>query len=211
MKKYIDISTWNRREHFQHFRKFDDPYFGITVSANITNLYNRAKQKEESVFIHYFYQIMAAVNEIDEFRYRIEDDAVVCYETIQASSTIGRPDGTFAFCSFDYIKEFEAFKIQCEAEIVAILNSNGLFVNADNDRLDIIHFSPVPWLQFTEMKHPLYLTKDASIPKISTGKFFEENGKIMMPISISANHALMDGYHVAKFIKVLEDNISGIQ
>lgn len=206
--KVINISTWDRKEHFQHFRKAYDPYFGVTVNIKITNLYNKAKQEKESIFIHYFYQIMIALNAVEEFRYRIKNDSVVCYNTIQASSTMGRPDGTFAFCSFDYSTNFEIFKQRCETKIDLIMNSKGLFVNVDKDRLDIVHFSPVPWLQFTEMKHPLFVSKDASIPKISTGKFFEEKGDIMMPISIAVNHALVDGYHIAQFLKILEENIS---
>ena len=32
IEKIIDIATWNRKEHFEHFSAFDDPFFGVTVS-----------------------------------------------------------------------------------------------------------------------------------------------------------------------------------
>lgn len=210
MKTYIDIENWNRKEHFYHYINFEDPYFGITTNIDITNLYNVAKQKGESVFIHYFYQVMLACNTVKEFKYRIESDAVVCYDSVQASSTIGRKDGTFAFCSFAFDSDFEAFKKQCEGEIEAIQNSTGLYVNSEN-RLDIIHFSPVPWIQFTEMKHPMYVNKGGSVPRISTGKYFKEGEKTLMPISISANHGLMDGYHVNQFLETIERNILALK
>lgn len=210
MKTYIDIENWNRKEHFYHYINFEDPYFGITTNIDITNLYNVAKQKGESVFIHYFYQVMLACNTVKEFKYRIESDTVVCYDSVQASSTIGRKDGTFAFCSFAFNPDFEAFKKQCEREIEAIQNSTGLYVNSEN-RLDIIHFSPVPWIQFTEMKHPMYVNKGGSVPRVSTGKYFKEGDRIMMPISISANHGLMDGYHVNQFLETIERNILALK
>ena len=31
IEKIIDIATWNRKEHFEHFSAFDDPFFGVTV------------------------------------------------------------------------------------------------------------------------------------------------------------------------------------
>ena len=30
IEKIIDIATWNRKEHFEHFSAFDDPFFGVT-------------------------------------------------------------------------------------------------------------------------------------------------------------------------------------
>lgn len=210
MKTYIDIENWNRKEHFYHYINFEDPYFGITTNIEVTNLYKVAKQKGESIFIHYFYQVMLACNTIKEFKYRIESDAVVCYDSVQASSTIGRKDGTFGFCSFPFVADFEAFKKQCELEIEVIQNSTGLYVNSEN-RQDIIHFSPVPWIQFTEMKHPMYVNKGGSVPRVSTGKYFKEGEKIMMPISISANHGLMDGYHVNQFLETIERNILALK
>ena len=33
IEKIIDIATWNRKEHFEHFSAFDDPFFGVTVRS----------------------------------------------------------------------------------------------------------------------------------------------------------------------------------
>ena len=40
--------------------------------------------------------------------------------------------------------------------------------------------------------------------KIDTGKYFREGEKLMLPISVTCHHGLMDGYHVAKFIETLD-------
>ena len=36
IEKIIDIATWNRKEHFEHFSAFDDPFFGVTVNVDCT-------------------------------------------------------------------------------------------------------------------------------------------------------------------------------
>lgn len=39
IEKIIDIATWNRREHYEHFSAFDDPFFGVTVNVDCTRAY----------------------------------------------------------------------------------------------------------------------------------------------------------------------------
>ena len=45
IEKIIDIATWNRREHYEHFSAFDDPFFGVTVQVDCTRTYQEAKTK----------------------------------------------------------------------------------------------------------------------------------------------------------------------
>ena len=33
IEKIIDIATWNRREHYEHFSAFDDPFFGLSCNS----------------------------------------------------------------------------------------------------------------------------------------------------------------------------------
>ena len=36
MKQKIDLSTWNRKEHFEFFCTFEEPFFGITTQIDMT-------------------------------------------------------------------------------------------------------------------------------------------------------------------------------
>jgi len=38
-KHEIDLSTWKRREHFEVFKNFDEPLFGITVKVECSAAY----------------------------------------------------------------------------------------------------------------------------------------------------------------------------
>lgn len=55
IEKIIDIATWNRKEHFEHFSAFDDPFFGVTVHVDCTRSYQEAKDKGASPFLFYYY------------------------------------------------------------------------------------------------------------------------------------------------------------
>ncbi len=88
MKHKINISTWKRREHFEVFKNFDEPLFGITLGVDCLAAYKRAKDLGYSFSLYYLYLSMKAANEIEEFRYRIEDDKVVYYYCVGAGPTI---------------------------------------------------------------------------------------------------------------------------
>ncbi|MBP7321279.1 MAG: chloramphenicol acetyltransferase, partial [Lachnospiraceae bacterium] len=46
-----------------------------------------------------------------------------------------------------------------------------------------------------------------SNPRITWGKYHEVNGRIMIPVSILAHHALVDGLHIGNFYKKIEMNL----
>jgi len=54
------------------------------------------------------------------------------------------------------------------------------------------------------MKHAVSFGKGDSVPRISTGKLIQQDEKYLLPISISAHHALMDGRNVAELIGKIE-------
>ena len=82
---------------------------------------------------------------------------------------------------------------------------NGLGVNNDTMRKDVIHYSSVPWFKITGLTHARnYKFKD-SVPKITFGKFEEINGRKIMKISINGHHGLIDGYHAGKYLETFQE------
>ncbi|GAE83413.1 chloramphenicol acetyltransferase [Bacteroides reticulotermitis] len=203
IEKIIDLPNWNRREHFEHFSAFDDPFFGVTVNVECTRSYQEAKSKDVSFFLLVLHRIITAAAEVEEFRYRIEGDQVVCYDSLFPEATVARPDHTFSFASFDYDPDEMGFIRKAKAEMERLQQTTGL--NKEGTfHPNAIHYSAVPWLTFTDMKHPTNMRSGDSVPKISTGKFFKDGERLMLPISVTCHHGLMDGYHVSKFIEKLK-------
>ena len=48
------------------------------------------------------------------------------------------------------------------------------------------------------------------LPIINWGKYREENGKFLMPVSVRLNHAVADGYLKAKVFMLLEKEINSL-
>ncbi len=200
MKHFLDLDQWPRKEHFHFFRQFDEPFFGATVMVDCTIAYEKAKSSGVSFFLYYLHKTLTAVNAVEAFRYRVADDKIVVHDRIDGSATIGRDDQSFGFSMIAFDPDFEVFSKNAMTEIERVKNTPGLFTRSfDQDNL--IHFSSLPWVDFTSLSHARSYTFPDSCPKISFGKMStSENGKRTMPMSVHVHHALMDGLHLGQFV-----------
>ncbi|MBQ4819343.1 chloramphenicol acetyltransferase [Aquimarina sp. MMG016] len=201
MRTKLDLTTWNRKEHFEFFGGFDEPFFGITTTVDFTLGYQNIKDNGYPYFLYYLHKSIKAANSIEEFRYRIEDDQVYVYDKIHASPTIGREDHTFGFSFMEYEEDFDLFVAKAQKEIDEVKNSTGLRHTDNAKRIDTIHYSSIPWYNFSGLTHARHFQFKDSIPKISFGKYTKEQGKINLPIAINVHHGLMDGYHIGKYLE----------
>lgn len=199
MRKQITIDTWSRKDHFNFFKSFDEPFFGATVIVDCEKAFNYCKKHNESFFLYYLYLSLKAANQITPFKYRIVEDEVFEYEVVNASPTIDRPDDTFGFSYMDFKENFKEFKVAANKEIERVQNSKGLVPAVSGE--NVIHYSSIPWLNFTSLSHARSFAFKDSCPKISFGKMID----FKMPVSIHVHHALMDGKSVGDFVDIFQD------
>ena len=202
MKQKLDLDTWNRKEHFLFFKQMDEPFYGITTTIDCTQAYNKAKTLGISFFSYYLHKTLGAVNAIENFRYRIIEDEVYLFDVIDASATVMREDKTFGFSYMAYAENPIDFAQIIQTEIERIQTTTGIFTREYPDNL--IHFSALPWINFTSLSHARSFTWPDSCPKISFGKLMDDKGTKSMPISVHVHHGLVDGYHVGLFIERLQ-------
>lgn len=203
MKQKLNLETWNRKEHFLFFKQMEEPFFGITTTIDCTKAYQKSKELGVSFFVYYLHKTLVAVNKFENFRYRIINDEIYIYDQIDASATIMRADNTFGFSLMTYSKNLAVFNKNATQEIARIQTTTGLFTR--NFAENLIHFSALPWVNFTALTHARSFTFPDSCPKISFGKMINDNGKKTMSISINVHHGLMDGFHVSRFLDIFQE------
>lgn len=204
--KLIDVASWNRKDHYKFFKDFDLPFFNVTVNVDVTKLLQRSREEKFSFFLASLHCTQLAVHLIEPFRYRIKDDQVICYDSVHPGTTAIDEDKVFKYTYLKHMSGMSDFIAQAEMDLKQQLSWPGL---SPNSGLDVIYYSSMPWVSFTSFQHARQFSKGDSIPRIVFGKYFHENGKYKMPISIEVNHALMDGYHVGVLVesvqKILDD------
>ena len=195
----LDLDAWTRRQHYELFRAYDNPWFNLCADVDVTRLHAWcAEEPGRSFFAASLWCSLAAANEIEEFRYRIRGPEVVVHPLIHGGSTILLPDGTFRFAYYDYSPDPGRF-IGHVGEVVERVRSESGPLDPQDDRDDLIHYSVIPWVAFTSFSHARRWGTEDAVPKIVFGKHREVGARRLMPVSVEVHHALVDGLHVGSF------------
>jgi chloramphenicol O-acetyltransferase type A len=207
MKHKLDLNSWNRKEHFDFFCSMEEPFYGLTTTLDCSIAYQKSKEQQIPFFTYYLHKTLVAVNAVENFKYRIIEKEVFVYNQINASATIMREDKTFGFSLIEFDPDLIKFSQITNNEIVRIQNTSGLFTR-DFHETNLIHFSALPWINFTSLSHARSYTFPDSCPKISFGKLINSNGIKTMSVSVHVHHGLVDGYHVGLFLDELQTQLN---
>lgn len=217
MFKELNVDTWIRHAQYKFFIDYDDPTFNITANVDVTNLRKYARDHGLSFFLASLFVSTKAVNQVEEFRYRIRGDKVVVHDVINVGSTFLLDDNTFTFAYFDYCEDILEFCKSGQSVLDQCKEKEGLDSNDDEDSL--IYYSVIPWISFTSLKNPSQKGNNGSIPKIIFGKYFESvaagkehhgETRLLMPVSVEAHHALMDGFHLGQYYEAFQAIVNSL-
>lgn len=206
--KFVDIDNWNRRSAYEYFRDFDDPFFNITAEADATGAYRFAKRLGLSFSLVSLHCSLLAVNAIPELRLRIVGDRVAQFETVHATQTILNDDNSFSFCYFEMCDDVLDFE-RCGRLAAAKYRRLKTF-DVEADRLDLVYYSVIPWVRFTSFKHATRFGDKNSVPRMVFGKLSESEGRMMLPHSVEAHHALADGLHIGRYFEKFQELLDGL-
>lgn len=204
--KYIDLDKWERKTQFEFFKKMDYPHFNICANVEITEWIEYVKENNIPFFISMVYATSKVANNIREFRLRLRDNVVVEHEFLNPATTIMADSGVFNFCKIEYNEDFSVFELNAKQNIEKCKKNVELKDEAGED--DVLLMTSLPWVSFTSVSHPINLSPVDSMPRITWGKYFKQDNKIMMPLSIQVHHAMMDGEHASRFFKLFEELVS---
>lgn len=205
--RIIDLDIWERKDHFHFFKGLDYPHFSIGANLDITRFYQFTKENDLPFFISFLYAATKTANLIPEFRYRIRGGQVIEHEMVHPSFTVLTSQEVFTFCTVDYLENYREFKESTSKAIAAAKDNVNLKDEPGRD--DLLYITCIPWISFTSVTHPIHMNPVDSIPRIAWGKYFEENGKIKMPLSVQGHHALIDGFHVGQYFNEMQEIMDG--
>jgi chloramphenicol O-acetyltransferase type A len=202
--RIIDMASYKRLKLYQYFKNFEVPFTSFTLNVDITDFYAIIKKNNLRLFSSLCLAITKSANQVPEFRHRIVEDELIEFLYVYPSVSVLDNDNTLLFANGSFS---DNFTLDYQALVSSIDRAKqGLDQNEGNESTHQIFVSNIPWMSFTSVTHPFY-SKNQSIPIFTTGKIINCNDKKMIPISVQANHALIDGFHIGKFYEHLEDNL----
>lgn len=206
--KRIDMTTYPRRDHFNHFVGMAYPYAGVTVDVDVTDLLALCREKGHSFYLMVLHAVALAADEVPEFRRRIDRDGIIEYEQCPTSHTELKPDGTYAYCTLHHHMPLNEYLAKAEAARRAARESGSIEEEAEVQSMYFI--STLPWLHYTQLIQPVACGEESN-PRITWGRYQQNSdGRVMMPLSVLVHHALADGVHIARFYEEFGKQVKNI-
>lgn len=202
--RFVDMASDPRSGQFAYFRSMADPWAGITVQVDITAFH--AAVQGRPFFLSFLYALTRAANAVPEFRRRLLNGQVVEFDRCCPSYTAMKDSDVYVYCLVDSgLLPYEEFLEEGKRRQAEALAGDELVESGDP--LSNFFVSCVPWLAYTQLKHP-HVGPEDSNPRFSWGKYTEANGRITMPVTVFVNHALADGWHITQFFRNLERELA---
>lgn len=199
--KMIQMESYPRRKHFEYFKDMAQPYVGVTVKVDITNFFHTVKDKNLPFFLSFLYCISNAANSVAELRQRIYEGGIIEYQRCPTSHTVALENDTYCYCKLDSNLKFDAY-LPYAVQTQERAKTEQCVEDAE-DALSFIFISTLPWINYEAFIQPTPNPADSN-PRITWGRYKEQDGQILMPVSILCHHALTDGLHLSKFYQNLE-------
>lgn len=137
----VDLSRDPRRAQFDYFRSLANPYVGVTVAVDVTQVLAWTKRTGSSFFLTVLYAAARAANAVPELRRRVRGEAVVEYDRCPTSHTVALPDGSYCYCRLDAVLPLAEFLPYAAAEQARAMEHPSL---EDREQERLLFVSCVP-------------------------------------------------------------------
>jgi len=199
--KRIDMQSWGRREQYKYFSGMQWPYCGVACELDVTPARAFMKDHRIGSYLGMIYLVAKAANHVPELRLRIEDGEVYEHEVVHPSFTVQNTSGQLAFCKARYSADPNDFLARTRADMDRTKNTPEQPLQSTGN--DELYLSCLPWVHFTSVSHPMNMTPQDAIPRITWGRYEPKGGKTVLAVDILVHHGLADGAHMSQFMLAL--------
>ena len=207
----VDLSRWARREHFEIFQTFAQSTFNQTVQLDITALLKHIKEADWKFYPTMIFLISKIVNRHPEFRMAMKDNELVVWDEVHPNYTIFHNETeTFSSLWSHYDGNIHHFQ-KVYSEDMARYSNNTAYWPKEESRENIFFISGIPWVTFTSFNVNVANMKNFFAPMFTLGKYFEQDGKVLLPFAVQVHHSVCDGFHVARLVNELQELCDDLQ
>ena len=198
----IDIESWERRDLFKLYTNDLKIVMNMTVDVDVTNLVAEVKRNGLRFYPTMIWIVSRLMNSRDEFKYHLtEEGELIRWDYVSPSYTDFNPE-TEKFNKFvtEYSPDFKTFYDRVVSDCERHRNETGFLPNQPKNVFDI---SCLPWTTYKSLDLHIYSDGRSLFPIIIWGKYREENGKILMPVTAMLHHAVCDGFNISRLFSEL--------
>lgn len=202
----IDRETWPRRAYFEHYFTHVPCTYSAVFKLDITRL--RASGKK--LYVTLLHGISTLVNRHQEFRMTCTADGEVgFYDQVHPCYTVFHKDTeTFSNLWTAYTPDYEAFCAAYREDMAVYGDRQGMTGKPDVPP-NTFPVSMIPWASFEGFNLNLQNGYDYLPPIFTMGKFYEEGGRVLLPLAVQVHHAVCDGFHLCRLVNEVQALLCG--
>ncbi len=208
--RIIDIDSYYRSGVFRHFSEDCRCSVSMTARIDVTDLSACSARRGRKFYIDFLYILSKVLNSRDDYKmgYLWQTQELICYDRINPTQYVFHEDTETCTPVYSvYTEDYEEFYHNAlkDAEEAKKTREYGLDVAGHPNWFDA---SFIPWLSYDALNIELPDGHLFFAPIVNWGRYREESGRLMMPVSVRLNHAVADGYLVANVFRLLEKEIA---
>lgn len=201
------MSTWPRREHFEHYRHRRPTYYAITVDVDVTELAARIEETGRKTYPAQIWALASVVNRYAEFRLTLdEQDNPATWDVLDPSFTVFNPEReTFANVWAPFDPDFTVFHDRTAGLIEQYRTATTPFPQGFPPPSNLFDISSLPWTSFSSFTLHVENGWEHFSPVFTLGRYTEQQGRVVMPVALQIHHSAADGFHTARLLNDLRD------
>ena len=207
--RVIDKSAYYRKGVFRHFTEDCKCSTSMTARIDVTELAAYSRQTGTKFSLNFLYLLSRALNSREDYRmgYLWQTDELICYDVIHPTQYVFHEDTeTCTPVYTEYREDYDSFYAGALYDLEQAEKTREYLLDSANHP-NWFDASYIPWLSYDALHVELPDGYLYFAPIINWGRYREEDGRLLMPVTVRLNHAIADGYLVAKVFRLLEQEI----
>lgn len=202
----IDLTTWPRREHFEHYRTAVPCTYALTVELDVSEFAATLLNSPRKTYVAQIWALASIVNRHDEFRMTVTDSGdVSVWPVLHPAFTVFNPNReTFASIWAPYSPDFSTFH-DAAAEALAVHRTATAFFPQGPQPANTFDVSSLPWTSFTGFNLNIGGSGDYLLPIFTLGRYIQREGRTLLPVAVQIHHAAADGFHTSRLLNELQN------
>jgi len=208
--RIIDKEKYYRKGVYRHFTEDCKCSVSMTARIDVTALAEWSKKNGKKFYLCFLYILSKVLNSRDDYRmaYLWQSDELICYDVINPTQYIFHEDTETCTPVYTaYSEDFDEFYANALADAEKAKETREYLLDSENHP-NWFDASFISWLSYDSLNVELPDGYLYFLPIVNWGKYREENGRLMMPVTVRMNHAVADGYLIANVYRLLEKEIN---
>ena len=208
--RVIDREQYYRKGVYRHFTEDCKCSTSMTARVDVTELKEHSQKTGTKFYLNFLYLLAKVLNSREDYRmaYLWQTDELICYDRIHPTQYVFHEDTeTCSPVHTAYTEDYRAFYRAAEEDLEKAKETREYALDAARHP-NWFDASYISWLSYDALHIELPDGYLYFLPIVNWGRYREENGRLMMPVTVRLNHAVADGYLVALVFRLLEKEIT---